>query len=115
MLLTKLMIFVPSPPDCSAICSIVFASIFTVSEDRLDIARSNVLLHQLVGLFLQGAICIHPLLVCFADYVVDGRECGIVVDKRTQEGIRRDNLVEYLNLFVFLDKLLAPFLVAEVP
>ena len=42
------------------------------------------------------------------------RKRRVIVDERPQEGIRRDDLVEHLDLFVFLEELLAPLLVAEV-
>ncbi len=81
---------------------------------RSDVACTHVLLHQRMGLLLQGVVHINPVRICLSYHVVDGRKSGIILDEGAHEGIRRDDFVEHRNLFKFPEKLLTPFLVAEM-
>ena len=71
-------------------------------------------LHEGVGFSLEIPVHLDRFCVGFSHHVVDGTQHRVILDERPQEGIRRDDLVEHLDLFVFLEKLLPPLGIAEM-
>ena len=88
----------------------VCSSIFTNSETLLQLVDADMLLHQLVGLLLKCLIDIDLFRVGVANNGVDRGEGRVSLDERPQKRIGRDDLVEHLDFFVLLEKLLAPVL-----
>ena len=70
--------------------------------------------HQFVGLLLKRTIHSYTFSISFTHHIIDGREGAVIIDKGPQKSIGRDDLVEHLDLFVLLEKRLAPFRIPEV-
>lgn len=87
---------------------------FQYFVNGLNVTGSDILPYQLTGLFLKGAINGNAPGIGLYRNIIHRRECAVIIDERPQEGIRGNDLVEHLDFFVFLEKRLAPFRIAEV-
>jgi hypothetical protein len=82
--------------------------------DLFDAVGIHMFPDQRIGLLLKILIDVHLARVSLSHDGIHRRQAAVVIDKRSQELVRRDDLVEHLDLLVFLEKLLAPGGIAEV-